>query len=55
MTTREDTTGPHDDGLQNPVVHEGAPSDLHDSNEAADDKIVVLQPSGDPAPEAPSN
>ena len=40
-----------DDGLQAPLVHEGAESDAVDSNEEADDKVTVTQPSGEPLPE----
>lgn len=45
-----------DDGLQHPLVHEGggaAPTD--DTNEKADDKVDIVQPSGDPAPHAEEN
>ena len=41
-----------DDGLQHPVVHEGADPDPQDTNEAADEAATVLQPSGDPVEEA---
>ncbi len=44
---------PDDDGKQDPVVHDGAPPDGLDSNEHADDKVQIQQPSGEPAPEAP--
>lgn len=46
---REGST--EDDGLQSPLVHEGAESDAVDSNEEADDKVTVTQPSGKPLPE----
>lgn len=42
-----------DDGLQHPLVHEGGGSSPnYDTNEAADSKVEVLQPSGDQAPSA---
>ncbi len=41
------------DGLQNAPVHEGGgPAPTYDTNEHADDKVDVLQPSGDVAPKA---
>ena len=39
-----------DDGMQNPLTHEGATSDPTDTNERGDDKATVVQPSGDPVP-----
>lgn len=42
-----------DDGMQHPLIHEGGgPAPTYDTNEAADDKAEILQPSGDPAPHA---
>ncbi|HJR44936.1 MAG TPA: hypothetical protein VJ927_04970 [Actinomycetota bacterium] len=41
-----------DDGLQHPLVHEGADPDPEDSNEAADEKATILQPSGEPVTDA---
>lgn len=41
-----------DDGLQNPLVHEGGETDELDSNERGDDKATVQQPSGEEVPDA---
>ena len=41
-----------DDGLQNPLVHEGAETDEVSTNEHADGKVTVEQPSGEEAPRA---
>ena len=41
----------HED-LQNPLTHEGADPDDHDSNENADEKVDILQPDGSEAPRA---
>jgi hypothetical protein len=38
------------EGQQNPLVHEGDSPDPLDSNEKADEKVEVQQPSGDEAP-----
>ena len=48
MTEREE-------GKQNPITHEGAPSDgPSDSNEHADEAVEVMQPDGEtPAPRSP--
>jgi hypothetical protein len=40
------------EGQQNPLVHEGDSPDPLDSNEKADEKVEVRQPSGDDAPAA---
>ena len=39
-----------DDGLQNPLVHEGGDTDEVVTNERGDDKATVQQPSGDEIP-----
>ena len=36
-----------DDGLQHPLVHEGASPDPLDSNEDGDEKATIVQPSGE--------
>lgn len=41
-----------DDGLQNPIVHEGGDTDEVSTNERADDEATVQQPSGEEAPRA---
>lgn len=41
-----------DDGLQNPLVHEGGETDEVVTNERGDDKATVQQPSGDEVPNA---
>lgn len=41
-----------DDGLQKPLVHEGAEPDAVDSNEDGDEKATVVQPSGEPVTDA---
>jgi hypothetical protein len=34
---------------QNPLIHEGAPPDpLYDGNERAENRVTILQPSGEP-------
>ena len=45
-------TDPADDGLQNPLVHEGGETDEVSTNEQGDDKVTVRQPSGDEVPTA---
>ena len=35
---------------QHPIVHEGAAPDPEDTNEEADERATILQPSGDPIP-----
>ncbi|HWL65719.1 MAG TPA: hypothetical protein VNP73_07075 [Actinomycetota bacterium] len=41
------------EGLQNPVIHEGAPSQPeHDTNEKADDRIEIVEPDGTDSPRA---
>jgi hypothetical protein len=44
---------PRDD-LQNPITHEGAPAERHDGNEAADDRVEVVEPDGDITPRLPN-
>ena len=40
-----------DDGKQHALVHEGGGSpEANDTNERGDDKVEILQPSGEPAP-----
>jgi hypothetical protein len=47
----EEKAGPRKDGLQNPLVHEGAAPDANDANEQpANDKVRILQPDGQPIP-----
>ena len=41
-----------DDGLQNPPLHEGGETDDVSTNEDADRKVTVEQPSGEEAPRA---
>ena len=41
-----------EEGRQNAIVHEGAPSDREDTNEHADDAVDIQQPDGSPAPRA---
>ena len=41
-----------DDGLQHPLVHEGAEPDAVDSNEDGDEKATVVQPSGESVEDA---
>lgn len=37
-----------DDGKQNPLVHEaGVPAPTYDTNESADSKVEIQQPSGE--------
>lgn len=42
---------PEDDGLQNPVVHQGDEPDGLDTNERADESATIRQPSGEPVEE----
>ncbi len=49
----EDKKERTDDGLQNPLTHTGAdPEPGYDSNERADDRVRIEQPSGEEAPRA---
>ncbi len=42
-----------DDGMQHPLIHDGGgPAPTYHTNEKADDKAEIVQPSGDPAPTA---
>ena len=50
MTLEPDQTP--DDGLQNPLVHEGGETDEVSTNELGDEKATVQQPSGDEVPSA---
>lgn len=44
---------PADDGKQNALIHEGsAAAAPNDTNEKADGKVEILQPSGEAAPQA---
>ncbi|MDP9068403.1 MAG: hypothetical protein M3N53_08690 [Actinomycetota bacterium] len=43
---------PADDGLQDPLVHEGGPPDGIDTNERGDERVQVQQPSGEPIDDA---
>ena len=45
----EQVPGP-DDGMQNPLVHEGGETDGVDTNERGDDKATVEQPDGGEVP-----
>jgi hypothetical protein len=47
----DQAAGP-DDGLQDPLVHEGGDTDDVSTNERADGKVTVEQPSGEEAPRA---
>jgi hypothetical protein len=41
------------EGLQNPLTHEGAaPDPAYDSNERADDRVDIIEPDGTPSPRA---
>ena len=52
-TVSEDKKDRSDDGLQHPLTHEGAdPEPGYDSNERADDRVRIEQPSGEEAPRA---
>jgi hypothetical protein len=42
------------DDLQRPLEHEGAPSEQHDGNEDADDRVEVVNPDGTTAPRVPN-
>ena len=42
------------DDLQSPLIHEGARAEQYDGNEAADDKVEVVEPDGRPSPRVPN-